>query len=623
MSTPVHEPSAKRIRAMLRLVCISVLGSATLGACPQAGAEERETTLRVFLVAGQSNAEGADTHASEVDSFPPFVGAGTPQNDVAFWYENGAAPYSSGGWIALQPELQRKILGPEITFARKVKGCISDPLAIIKSTRGGTDLAEDWDPDATTGPRMYARTITLLETALAELTADGIAWEFGGVLWHQGENDMLNDDFVAEYATNLTALIDRFRTDLEEPNLEWFVGATSDKCIWGMDYRDNMQILRSQQLAVVAADPLVHFVPASHLAFKLDTYEMAPHYHFGTEGQLQLGEEYADAYLSTVGVDVAHQSQVFGGGFPVEPGSDIRVFLFSGQRSMEGERTYVALIDNYPEFAELSMPQDDVLYRYRLGGGDHTSTDWAPLGPADYLGNFGPELSFGQVMDSRLDDAVAVIKVTHSAAVARDWLPSPADASLPQYDDSIDFIQSALADLQLRGLNPVLEAMVWIPGEHDAWWTPFRVEYATNLQTIVNKMRVDLGAPDLRWLVAELADELVWDTNKLNQLDAQIQTVEALDPLLWFVESDGIPVPPLSPTFGAEGALLLGERLAEFYLALLCPADYDADGEVGVTDLLQLLAAWGCTDCEEDLTGDGTVDSLDLLALLTTWGQCP
>jgi len=623
MSTLSPKPSARRTSAMLRAVRITILGLATLAASAQTSAAAGGNTLRVFLVVGQSNAEGGDTHASEIDSFPPFVGAGAPQNDVIFWYENGPWPHSSGGWIALQPELQRKIFGPEITFARKVKNHIANPIAIIKSTWGGTNLAEDWDPDATSGKQMYARTMTLLETALGALTAEGIAWEFGGVLWQQGENDMLDDQFVVAYASNLTELIDRFRTDLEEPNLAWFIGATSDKCIWGMDYRDNMQMLRSQQLAVVAADPLVHFVPVSHLAFKVDTDEMAPHYHFGTEGQLQLGEAHADVYLGTVGVDVSHQSQEFSGGFPVEAGDDVRVFLFSGQRSMEGEGAHVAHIGDYPQFAALSLPQEEVIYRYRLGGGNHTSTDWAPLGPADYLGNFGPELSFGQVMNSRLDEPVAVIKVTHSAAVARDWLPEPTDASLPQYDDSIGFIQDALADLQAQGFNPVLEAVVWVPGEHDAWWKPFRVEYHTNLQTIVDQMRLDLGAPDLRWLVAELADDLVWDTFDLDQLDVKIKMVAASDPLLWFVETTGIPIPPDSPTFGTEGTLHLGERLAEFYFALLCPADYDADGEIGVTDLLQLLAAWDCGYCEEDLTGDGTVDALDLLALLAAWGPCP
>ncbi|MHC4801368.1 MAG: sialate O-acetylesterase [Planctomycetota bacterium] len=562
----------------------------------------------------------------EVDTFPPFVGLAVPQTDVLFWYETGSAPFSSEGWIALQPELQRQILGPELTFANKVKGCISDPIAIIKSAQGGTDLAVDWDPGNPAGAQMYERTLILLHNALASLNLSGIAWQLEGVLWQQGENDMLDDDYVTEYGARLTALIEQFRTDLGESNLKWFVGATSDKCIWGMDYRDNMQILRSQQLAVAAADPLVHFVPSSHLAFKVDIGEMAPHYHFGTEGQLQLGEEYADSYLSSNGIDVTHQSQDFCCGTPAEPGSDVRVFVFAGQRSMEGEGAHVAHIGDYPEFAALSEPQDDVFYRYRLGGGDHTSTDWAPLGPADYLGNFGPELSFGELLDSHLTDPVAVVKVTHSAAVLRDWHPVPTDASLPQYDESIAFIQSALADLQSQGLNPVLEAMVWVPGEHDAWWTPFRVEYATNLQTVVSQMRVDLGAPNLKWLVAELSDDLLWETSKLNELDAQINTVANADPLLWFVTTDTIPIPPESPTFATEGTLELGRRLAEFYLSL-CPSDLDGDYDVGITDFLALLTVWGpcadCASCPGDFDGDCQVGVTDFLLLLADWGPCP
>lgn len=539
-----------------------------------------EGTIRVFLVAGQSNAEGADTHVPEVDLLPSYVGAAEPQTDVRFWYENGAPPFSSGGWIPLQPELQRQIFGPELTFASRVKGALSDPIAIIKSTRGGSTLAVDWDPGNANGFQLYARTLTLVQTALAALTAEGLSWRFEGVLWHQGENDMLNNGYVAQYEANLAALIAQLRTDLELPALPWHIGATSDKCIWGMDFRHNMQVLRSQQLAVVAADPLVHFVPTSHLSFAMNTGQIQPHYHFGSEGQLQLGEAYADSYLGSIGIDVAHQSEPFCCGFPAQPGSKVRVFVLAGQRSMEGERAYVQEIADHPEFATLGDPQQGVAYRYRLGGDAHTSTDWAPLGPTDGLGNFGPELSFGQVLDGRSDDPIAVIRITHSAAVIADWLPNPTDASLPQYDDAIAFIQDALSDLVSKGLDPVLEAVVWVPGEHDAWWNPFLQGYATNLASLVAAMRSDLGAPDLKWLVAELADGLIWDTAKLDQLDGKIQTVASADPLLWFVSTDAITVPPLSPTFATEGTLELGKRLAEFYLGLAQAIPYGS-GKAG------------------------------------------
>ena len=610
------------LRALRRTSIGLAIGIAILASCHVAHGGEQPTL--VFIVAGQSNAEGADSDAVEIDSFPPFVGAGATQPGVRFWYENGAAPLSSGGWIALQPELQRQILGPEVTFGRKVDACIDDPIAIIKSTWGGTNLAEDWDPDAVTGPQMYDRTIALVEAAVAPLNAAGIPWEFGGVLWQQGENDMLNSTFVAQYATNLTELIDRFRTDLGDPNLAFFVGATSDKCIWGMDFRDNMQTLRSQQLSVVAADPLVHFVDTSHLAFAINVGQLQPHYHFGTEGQLQLGEAYADAYLNTIGIDTTHQSTPFCCGDPSEVGDDVRVFIFAGQRSMEGDGAHVAQIGDHPEFATLGAPQHDVLYRYRLGGGMHTSTGWAPLGPADYLGNFGPELSFGRAVGDVLNDPVAVIKVTHSAAVMRDWLPTPSDASLPQYAGVLAYIQAALADLAGSGRNPVLEAVIWTPGEHDAWWTPFRVEYAANLQTLATQLRTDLGAPELAWIVAELPDDLLWETSKLDELDAQIQTAAAADPHLWFVDSSTIPVPPVSPTLATEGCLHLGEHLAQFFLDLVCAADTDGTGAVDVNDLLAVLNDWGTDGSanDTDVDGSGVVDVNDLLAVITGWGGC-
>ena len=55
-----------------------------------------------------------------------------------------------------------------------------------------------------------------------------------------------------------------------------------------------------------------------------------------------------------------------------------------------------------------------------------------------------------------------------------------------------------------------------------------------------------------------------------------------------------------------------------------CPHDLDADGSIGVSDLLSLLADWGpCEGCPGDFDGDGTVGLSDLLALLANWGACP
>jgi len=51
------------------------------------------------------------------------------------------------------------------------------------------------------------------------------------------------------------------------------------------------------------------------------------------------------------------------------------------------------------------------------------------------------------------------------------------------------------------------------------------------------------------------------------------------------------------------------------------PADVDADGAVGITDFLIILAAWGpCSGCLQDIDNDGIVGITDFLAVLADWG---
>ena len=55
-----------------------------------------------------------------------------------------------------------------------------------------------------------------------------------------------------------------------------------------------------------------------------------------------------------------------------------------------------------------------------------------------------------------------------------------------------------------------------------------------------------------------------------------------------------------------------------------CPGDVDGNDDVGFTDLLAVLSAWGpCPNCPEDLDGSGDVGFTDLLTVLQGWGACP
>ena len=79
---------------------------------------------------------------------------------------------------------------------------------------------------------------------------------------------------------------------------------------------------------------------------------------------------------------------------------------------------------------------------------------------------------------------------------------------------------------------------------------------------------------------------------------------------------------------GADGQDVgfgLGAVPNQFYQnTLRCAADLDGDGNIGVSDLLALLANWGpCKGCPADFDDDGFVGVSDLLALLANWGPCP
>ena len=78
-----------------------------------------ETTVRVFIFAGQSNMVGSDSKIEEIDRFPPFTGLDNPQTSVRFSYCLGREDkLVSEGWEPLRPVYN--VVGPELSFAREL-----------------------------------------------------------------------------------------------------------------------------------------------------------------------------------------------------------------------------------------------------------------------------------------------------------------------------------------------------------------------------------------------------------------------------------------------------------------------------------------------------------------------
>ena len=517
-----------------------------------------DSTVRVFIFAGQSNMVGSDSKVKDIKNFPPYAGLEQPQEGVRFSYSIGREnKTNSDGWVALEPV--NNTVGPELSFARRVTQAIDAPVAIIKCAAGGTHLGGDWNPDEPIGFKMYPLALKLVRDSLAELERQGVRYRLEGFMWHQGENDMFNEDYMKNYGPNLKNYLAKWRRDLKSPKLKFYIGELCTKTIWGMDLRPRMYAISRGQRAVTEVDPLAEYVPTSHVGVEIG-HPVGLHYHYGTLGQLQHGDNYAAAYLRSLGQAQAPARPLKR--WPYKKGSEVNLFILAGHRNMEGERAFVQDARRLGQ-AALLKDNPGIAFKYSLGGGYRKSAGWEPLGQVVYYDTFGPELSFaGALQDKRLGN-VAIAKFTHSGSQIIDWTPEGSMArSRHIYPEFVKFIQQSIRELEAKGHKVRLVGIVYHLGENDMSFYPYRKEAAGRLQTIIGQSRKDFGQPELKWFVSQQPPT---DEKGVNRIDvvADMEKVAAADPNLIYIKAFNLPPQKKRLVLDTAGVIALGRLLGE------------------------------------------------------------
>ena len=525
-------------------------------------AQEDDTILRVFIFAGQSNMVGSDSKVKDIERFPPFAGLESPQAGVKFSYLLGRENKTrSDGWVDLQPV--NKVVGPELSFARKVTRNIKAPIAIIKCAAGGTHLGGDWNPDEPSGFKMYPLTLDWIRSALARLDQRKIPYRIEGFMWHQGENDMFEKDYMPNYGKNLKNFLAKWRRDLHTPNLKFYIGELCTKTIWGMDLRPRMYAISLGQREVAQADSLAEYIPTSHVGVEIGG-GVGLHYHYGTLGQLEHGVNYADAYLRSIGKEqrVARPLETW----PYPKGSKVKLFVLAGHRNMEGERAFVQELKTLRGDAALLQDNPKIAYKYSLGGGYKVSDGWEPLGPAGYYDTFGPELSFGATLQGKLSENVAIAKFTHSGTQIIDWTPEGSMAkSRNTYPRFIAFVRKSMKELADKGHHVELAGVFYHLGENDMSFGPYRKDAPKRLQSFVAQSRQDLGLPALKWFVSQQPPT---DDKRVNDIDVtrELEKVAAADENLIHTKAFDLPKQEKKIVITTEGIVVLGKVIARSYL---------------------------------------------------------
>ncbi|MCB2406558.1 sialate O-acetylesterase [Hymenobacter lucidus] len=206
------------LRALLLLLCVAALLTDSAGAqslrpkrrelaVPPAHKEE----FRLYLLVGQSNMAGRGVVEAQ-DTVP---NRRVLRLNAAGQWETAQDPVHFDKSVAG--------VGPGLSFGRALAAQdTSVVIGLIPCAVGGSAISF-WQPGAfypATKTNPYDDAIRRARTAMQ-------AGTLAGIIWHQGEADS-NPAGSAAYAQHLTALIARFRQDLQLPEVPFVAGQLPD-----------------------------------------------------------------------------------------------------------------------------------------------------------------------------------------------------------------------------------------------------------------------------------------------------------------------------------------------------------------------------------------------------------
>ena len=302
--------------------------------------------VRVFILAGQSNMEGngmieartnrnggqgsleflvknpatSNRFASLVDA----SGGWRQRDDVWISYLDRKGPLNAG--YGERPDR----IGPELGFGWVMGDALVAPVLIIKCAWGGKSLAVDFRPPSSgklpyslgerndaavsNNPAMlgkyYRETLSLTKAALANIKelvpgSDG-NYVLAGFGWHQGWNDRINNQFNAEYETNMVNFIRDIRKDLSATNLPFVIAETG---MTGPGEKNPRALSLMKAQAAAAAHPEfkgnVAFVSTRNFWRPMEQSPTSQGYHWNSNAETYylIGEAMGQAMKGLLGIE--------------------------------------------------------------------------------------------------------------------------------------------------------------------------------------------------------------------------------------------------------------------------------------------------------------------------------
>lgn len=213
-------------------------------------------TVKVFILAGQSNMEGQAVVDLAGKDYNEGKGTlATLLNEPAFAARFGHLRDDRGQWavrddvwVRYQRERQQLLagplgvgfgayagrhhFGPELQFGHVLGDALDEPVLLLKTAWGGKSLYKDFRPPSSGGEVgiYYTLMIQQVRAALTNLATEfpalaGHRPELAGFVWYHGWNDGVDPkNAVPEYEANLVNLIRDVRREFHTPQLPVVIG---------------------------------------------------------------------------------------------------------------------------------------------------------------------------------------------------------------------------------------------------------------------------------------------------------------------------------------------------------------------------------------------------------------
>jgi hypothetical protein len=272
---------------------------------------------KIFLMGGQSNMAGVGGYAGYLApntypwSMPPYDHADAPcpspynqpLDSVKFWnYTTDTVgadlvhnPGTGNGWISLQNGYGYRTdqFGPELGFGARLRELYpDDEIYIVKLGITSTSLGGNWNPNGSGAT--YNLFKQRVNAAIGNLVGQGKTPQIAGMVWMQGEEDSTISSYAPNYTTNIANFVSTVRNTYsayDAQNMKFVAGRiTYMTQLWAS--RSQIDLVRDAQGSIAS-----HVAKAS--CVNTDDLEWGYYGHYGTQGQIDLGNRFANQFATT------------------------------------------------------------------------------------------------------------------------------------------------------------------------------------------------------------------------------------------------------------------------------------------------------------------------------------